>query len=177
MVGLSAATVLAKRGHNVTLYEAQDKIGGQFNYAKIVPGKEEFYQTIRYLENLVTSLNINLVLNHKVTKAELEQAKFDDVDYCHRRGTAWSTNRRRDLPQVISYAELLSGKQAGQKVAVIGAGGIGFDVSEFLTSQTMQPFGKDSNGNPVAVPHPQSVESWKQEWGVDTQGNYQPRVG
>ena len=178
MAGLSAATVLAKRGHNVTLYEAQGKIGGQFNYAKVVPGKEEFYQTIRYFENLVTSLNINLVLNHKVTKAELEQAKFDDVIIATGVVPRGLQIEGADLPQVISYAELLSGKkQAGQKVAVIGAGGIGFDVSEFLTSNHVQPFGKDSNGNPVAVPHPQSVESWKQEWGVDTQGNYQTEGG
>ena len=66
MAGLSAATVAAKRGHQVTLFEAQDKIGGQFNYAKVIPGKEEFFETIRYFTNLVDSLDIELKLNHKV---------------------------------------------------------------------------------------------------------------
>lgn len=178
MAGLSAATVLAKRGHRVTLYEAQDKIGGQFNYAKVIPGKEEFYQTIRYFENLIASLDITLVLNHKVTKAELEAAKFDDVIIATGVIPRELRIEGADLPQVISYAELLSGKKvAGQKVAVIGAGGIGFDVSEYLTSTHVQPFAKDSQGNLIARPHPQSIESWKQEWGVDTQSDYQSEGG
>lgn len=178
MAGLSASTVLAKRGHHVTLFEAQDKIGGQFNYAKVIPGKEEFYQTIRYFDNLLKTLDIDVKLNHKVTKDELESAKFDDVIIAT--GVVPRTLKLEgaDLPQVISYAELLSGKkQAGQKVAVIGAGGIGFDVSEFLTSTHVLPFEKDANGNITPQPHPQSIESWKAEWGVDTDSHYDSQGG
>lgn len=178
MAGLSAATVAAKRGHQVTLFEAQDKIGGQFNYAKVIPGKEEFYETIRYFTNLVASLDITLKLNHKVSKAELEAGNFDDVIIATGVVPRELALEGVDLPQVMSYAELLSGQKiAGQKVAVIGAGGIGFDVSEYLTSTHVKPFEKDSAGNVMYQPHPQSVDSWKREWGVDTTAHYDTKGG
>mgnify|MGYP000265236491 CR=1 FL=1 len=181
MAGLSAATVAAQRGHQVTLFEAQNKIGGQFNYAKVIPGKEEFYQTIRYFDNLVKQLNIDLKLNHKVEKNELEAGKFDDVIIATGVIPRTLKIEGAELPQVISYAELLSGKKtAGKKVAVIGAGGIGFDVSEYLTSTHVVPFDKfdqDDSGNFIPQPHPQSVESWKQEWGVDTTSDYDSKGG
>ena len=178
MAGLSAATVAAKRGHKVTLFEAQDKIGGQFNYAKVIPGKEEFYETIRYFSNLVASLGITLKLNHKVSKDELESGHFDDVIIATGVVPRDLAFEGVDLPQVMSYADLLSGKKvAGQKVAVIGAGGIGFDVSEYLTSTHVKPFEKDAQGNVVYKPHPQSVDSWKREWGVDTTAHYDTEGG
>lgn len=181
MAGLSAATVAAQRGHQVTLFEAQDKIGGQFNYAKVIPGKEEFYQTIRYFENLDKQCNIELKLNHKVEKSELEAGKFDDVIIATGVVPRTLKIEGADLPQVISYAELLSGKKtSGKKVAVIGAGGIGFDVSEYLTSTHVVPFAefaKDEQGNFVPQPHPQSIESWKTEWGVDTTSDYDSEGG
>ena len=174
MAGLSASTVLAKRGHNVTLFEANAYIGGQFNYAKVIPGKEEFYETIRYFDNLVKSLNITLKLNHKVTLEDLHGQKFDDVIIATGVLPRALKIEGSDLPQVISYADLLSGrKTAGQKVAVIGAGGIGFDVSEYLTSHHTNPFNADG----TQTVKPQSIESWKKEWGVDTASDYNTEGG
>lgn len=174
MAGLSASTVLTKRGHTVTLFEASSQIGGQFNYAKVIPGKEEFYETIRYFDNLVKSLGITLKLNHKVSHDELTNADFDDIVIATGVTPRALKLEGADLPQVISYAELLSGKkQAGQKVAVIGAGGIGFDVSEYLTSHHTNPFKAD--GSPDV--QPQSIESWKKDWGVDTHAHYDSEGG
>lgn len=173
MAGLSAATVAAQRGHHVTLFEASDQIGGQFNYAKVIPGKEEFFETIRYFGNLVQAMGVDLRLNHTVTKEELAAGNYQDIVIATGVVPRKLTLEGAELPHVISYAELLSGKKtAGDKVAVIGAGGIGFDVSEYLTSTHVKPFERNADGQLVAEPHPQSVESWKNEWGVDTAADY-----
>lgn len=173
MAGLSAATVAAQRGHHVTLFEASDQIGGQFNYAKVIPGKEEFFETIRYFGNLVQAMGVDLRLNHTVTKEELAAGNYQDIVIATGVIPRKLTLAGAELPNVISYAELLSGKKtAGDKVAVIGAGGIGFDVSEYLTSTHVKPFERNADGRLVAEPHPQSVESWKNEWGVDTAADY-----
>lgn len=130
--GLSAASILAQRGHQVSLYEASGEIGGQFNIAKEVPGKEEFKETLRYYKNQIEKYKINLKLN---TRANVETLKnFDEVVIAT--GVA---ARKPDIPgidhqNVLSYAEVLKDKKpVGKKVAIIGAGGIGFDVAEYLT--------------------------------------------
>lgn len=183
VAGMSAAHVAALRGHEVTLFEAKDILGGQFNYAKVIPGKEEFFETIRYYINELEHLGVEIKLNTKVDKAMLEKAKFHHVIVatgvvprslkCKLEGA--------DLPQVMSYAELLSGeKSVGETVAVIGAGGIGFDVSEYLTAKHGQPLdelGPELLKDPSYRPKAQSIEEWREEWGVTNDTNYQTDGG
>ena len=151
MAGLSFAVNSAERGHTVTLYEASKQIGGQFNLAANVPGKEEFKETIRYFSNKIYRLNINLKLD---SQADIELLKtFDEVVIA-----SGVSPRKIDFPgsnhpKVIAYDELLSGsKKAGAKVAVIGAGGIGFDVTEYLINDS-----DDVN----------EIQSFIDEWNID----------
>ncbi|AYC33506.1 NADPH-dependent 2,4-dienoyl-CoA reductase [Pseudomonas cavernae] len=153
--GLSAATVAAERGHSVTLFDLASEIGGQFNVAKRVPGKEEFYETLRYFKRKLETTGVDLRLNTRVSADELAKGGYDDVILAT--GIA---PRTPEIPgvehaKVISYLDaILERKPVGQKVAVIGAGGIGFDVSEFIAHQ-----GEASSLNREAF--------WK-EWGIDT---------
>ena len=156
--GLAAATTAAKRGHQVTLFDADDKIGGQFNYAKRIPGKEEFYETLRYFAKQIEKLEIDLRLNTRVDVDLLAQEGFDDVLIAT--GVKPRTPRIDgiDHPKVLGYLDVLRhNKPVGKSVAVIGAGGIGFDVSEFLTHD----FSKQPEGEQV------KVADWQKEWGVD----------
>lgn len=158
--GLAAATTAAKRGHKVTLFEADDKVGGQFNYAKRIPGKEEFYETLRYYQRQIEILGIELKLNTRVDADVLGEQGFDDVIIAT--GVKPRTPRIDgiDHPKVLGYLDVLRhNKPVGQSVAVIGAGGIGFDVSEFLTHE----FGHHPEGEQV------SMAAWQAEWGVDPQ--------
>ncbi len=153
--GLSAATVAAARGHRVTLFEASDRIGGQFNFAMRIPGKEEFAETLRYFRRRLEVTGVELVLGKKVTREELLQQGFDDVIVAT--GIVPRTPRIDgvDHPKVLSYLDVLQhNKPVGKRVAVIGAGGIGFDVSEFLLHDPH-------------VPLPVPLEHWLGEWGVD----------
>lgn len=183
VAGMSAAHVAALRGHDVTLFEAKDILGGQFNYAKVIPGKEEFFETIRYYINELEHLGVEIKLNTKVDKAMLEKAKFHHVIVAT--GVVPRSLKGKlegaDLPQVISYAELLSGeKSVGDTVAVIGAGGIGFDVSEYLTANHGQPLdelGPELLKDPSYRPKPQSISDWREEWGVTSDTDYQTDGG
>lgn len=150
--GLAASTLLAERGHTVDLYEAASEIGGQFNLAKVIPGKEEYAETIRYFQSMIDKHRVQLFLNKRANKEDL--SNYDEVLLC-----TGITPREVDFeganhPKVVSYVDVLSGKVTiGQKVAIVGAGGIGFDVAEFLAH------GKD---NPAL-----DIPLYMKEWGVD----------
>ncbi|MDR6410591.1 NADPH-dependent 2,4-dienoyl-CoA reductase [Paraburkholderia terricola] len=152
--GLSAATVAASRGHRVTLFDASPTIGGQFNLAMRVPGKEEFSETIRYFQSQLRRHRVDVRLDTRVDPALLAAGAYDDVI------VATGIVPRRpaipgiDGPNVLSYVDVLRGAPVGARVAVIGAGGIGFDVSEFLLHRP---------GEPLPMPR----DAWLDEWGVD----------
>jgi 2,4-dienoyl-CoA reductase (NADPH2) len=153
--GLSAATVAAQRGHDVTLFEASDRIGGQFNYAMRVPGKEEFAETLRYFRRRLELTGVQVRLNTKASREELLAQGFDDVIVAT--GIVPRTPRIDGVghPKVLSYLDVLKNNvPVGKRVAIIGAGGIGFDVAEFLLHDPVLPL-------PVPVDH------WAGEWGVD----------
>jgi len=152
MAGLSCATTLAERGHQITLFEAADKIGGQFNLAAAIPGKEEFEHSIRYFSHLLEKHGVNLKLNHQVNDTEL--ATFDEIVIATGVTPRVPAIDGIDHEKVILYHDLLSGRRsAGRKVAVIGAGGIGFDVSEYLSVE-----------NPDKK---QTIDEFCEEWGID----------
>ncbi len=159
VAGMSAATIAASRGHHVTLFEASADVGGQFNLAKVVPGKEEFHETIRYFKVQIEKMGVDLRLNTKVNREQLEREGFDEVVVATGVIPRALKIEGSDLPQVLSYAEVLRGAEVGHKVAVIGAGGIGFDISEFLLKPPHQK-------------QPQPLDEWQREWGVDSNPNY-----
>ena len=159
VAGLSAATVAASRGHQVTLFEASNEVGGQFNLAKVVPGKEEFHETIRYFKVQIEKTGVELRLNTKANREQLEREGFEEVVVATGVVPRQLKIAGSDAPQVLSYAEVLRGASVGNRVAVIGAGGIGFDVSEFLLKPPHQP-------------QPQPLADWQREWGVDPAVNY-----
>ena len=133
--GLAADTTLAERGHSVDLFDSTSMIGGQFNLAKRVPGKEEFEETLRYFGQRIARMGVRLQLNTRINAADLLAREFDDVILAT--GVKPSNPRipGQDLPGVLSYIDLLLGKHSvGQRVALIDAGGIGFDVAEFLVT-------------------------------------------
>jgi 2,4-dienoyl-CoA reductase (NADPH2) len=153
--GLSAAVSLAERGHRVDLFEAEDKIGGQFDVARRIPGKEEFNESIRYYTRMLEVTGVTVHLNKRVTADELISARYDEVVLATGVRPRIPNIPGIDHPMVLSYAELVREERpVGKRVAVIGAGGIGYDVSEFLTVE----------GHPTL-----KLDEWKQEWGVDSE--------
>ena len=155
--GLAFATEAAQRGMDVTLFDAASEIGGQFNVAKQVPGKEEFYETLRYFARRLEQTGVTVKLGQRVSADELAQAGFKQVVLA-----TGITPRLPEIegihhPKVLGYLDVLRHKKpVGQTVAVIGAGGIGFDVSEYLLH----------NGHSTSL----DKASFFAEWGVDTTG-------
>ena len=150
--GLACATVAAERGHRVTLFDAAGEIGGQFNLAKQIPGKEEFHETLRYFRNRIADTGVELRLD---TRADADAlSAFDEVVIA-----TGVTPRAVDFPgidhpKVVGYLDVLQRRVVpGKKVAIIGAGGIGFDVGEFLVQD-----GESPSLDP---------QRWMAEWGVD----------
>jgi 2,4-dienoyl-CoA reductase (NADPH2) len=132
--GLGCATALAERGHRVTLFEMNGEIGGQFCYAREVPGKEDFHDTLRYFRRRLEITGVELKLRTRATAAQLLADGFDEIVVSSGVAARIPAIPGIEHPKVIHYPELLSGaKTAGEAVAIVGAGGIGFDVATFLT--------------------------------------------
>ena len=156
--GLAAATTLGERGHRVTLFDAAAEIGGQFNLAKLIPGKEEFHETLRYFRNRLPQTGVELKLETRVDADQLASAGFDEIIIA-----TGVTPRSVRIPgieagiqsgMVLSYLDVLaSRKPVGKRVAIIGAGGIGFDIAEFLVD----------HGHSATL----DEKLWRKEWGVD----------
>ncbi|WP_291967842.1 NADPH-dependent 2,4-dienoyl-CoA reductase [Maribacter sp.] len=152
--GLAASTVAAQRGHEVTLFDSENEIGGQFNLAKQIPGKEEFYETLRYFTKQLEIHKVDLKLNTRVNAEDFKDGNFDEVVVAT--GIRPRTPKINGIehPKVLSYIDVLKYKKpVGKRVAVIGAGGIGFDVSEYLAHE----------GKSTAL----NIDAWLKEWGID----------
>jgi 2,4-dienoyl-CoA reductase (NADPH2) len=150
--GLACATVAAERGHQVTLFEAAGEIGGQFNLAKRIPGKEEFHETLRYFRHRIEETGVELKLSTTATLDTL--AGFDQVVLATGVSPRQVGFPGADHPKVVSYHDVLTGGVVcGPRVALVGAGGIGFDVAAYLVHD-----GPSSSLDP---------QRWMAEWGVD----------
>ncbi|MDA8936407.1 NADPH-dependent 2,4-dienoyl-CoA reductase [Porticoccaceae bacterium] len=152
--GLSAATTAASRGHQVTLFDSAHEIGGQFNIAKQIPGKEEFYETLRYFQKQIEITGVNLQLNSRVSTEQLNNGGYDEVIIAT--GISPRTPQIEGInhPKVLNYLDVIGGKKpVGDKVAIIGAGGIGFDTAEYITHS-----GESTSTN---------IPAFMKEWGID----------
>ena len=153
--GLSAATVAAECGHEVTLFDSALEIGGQFKIAMQVPGKEEFKETLRYFKKRLQITGVQLALGQRVTQAELLAQNFEHIIIATGITPRKPHIEGVDHAKVLSYLDvLLHKKTVGKKVAIIGAGGIGFDVAEYLLHDT-------NTSLPISLP------TWLREWGID----------
>ncbi|GAA2931463.1 NADPH-dependent 2,4-dienoyl-CoA reductase [Streptomyces enissocaesilis] len=156
--GLACAVTAAERGHTVTLYDASDVIGGQLNIARRVPGKEEFNETLRYFRNQLDEHGVDVRLGTPATAESLTAAGYDEIVLATGVTPRVPDIEGIDHPSVISYLDLLrDDAKAGDRVAVIGAGGIGFDVAEFLTDTST------GAGDAASL----SPEAFFAQWGVD----------
>ncbi|MFT5738054.1 MAG: 2,4-dienoyl-CoA reductase (NADPH2) [Maribacter sp.] len=152
--GLAASTIAAQRGHDVTLFDADTEIGGQFNMAKQIPGKEEFYETIRYFNRQIELHKVTVKLNTRVTAEDLENGDFEEIIVATGIKPRILKIVGIENPKVLNYIDVLKLKKpVGKRVAVIGAGGIGFDVSEYLAQE-----GESTSLN---------IDAWLKEWGID----------
>jgi 2,4-dienoyl-CoA reductase (NADPH2) len=156
--GLAFATTAAQRGHEIYLFEANHEIGGQFNLAKQIPGKEEFYETLRYYRRQLEILGVSVFLNKKVGIDFLKKENFDEVIVATGVSPRPIQIEGSDRANVLSYLEVLQDKKSvGKSVAIIGAGGIGFDVAEYLLHEANAPSPLTKAG----------VPAFMGEWGVD----------
>lgn len=156
--GLAFSTVAAGRGHSVVLFDKEDAIGGQFNMARKIPGKEEFSETLRYFNRQIELTGVEARLGKAVTARELLDEGFDEVILATGVMPRTPDIEGLDHPKVLSYIDVLKrGAEVGERVAVIGAGGIGFDVSEFLVHDHDAP-------SPAL-----DADLWLREWGIDTE--------
>lgn len=138
--GLAAATIAAQRGHSVDLFEGSGEVGGQFNMAKRIPGKEEFEETLRYFRRQIDLTGVRLHLNTRVSAADLLAGGYDEVILATGVAPRAIDLPGSDHPKVLSYIDvLLHRRPVGQRVAIIGAGGIGFDVAEYLSHEGVSP--------------------------------------
>ena len=156
--GLSCALTAAERGHQVTLYESAPKLGGQFKMAAIIPGKSDYAETVRYFTHQLTKLGVTVELNQMVSSELLQQQGFDEIVIATGVTPRLPDIPGLDHPKVISYQQLLEQRpELGERVAIIGSGGIGMDVAEYLT----------------APETPESVSDFLHYWGVDQQTSNQ----
>ena len=160
--GMACAVTAAERGHDVTLFDAAAEIGGQFNLARRIPGKEEFAETLRYFRTRLAKFGVKVALNHHVGAEDLRD--FDEVIL-----STGIVPRRPpipglDHPKVASYVEIVEGRKiAGKRVALVGAGGIGFDVAELLTAgEAADGHLSDGHGDDPAI------AAFRDEWGIDS---------
>ena len=154
--GLAFACYAAERGHQVSLFDQAPTIGGQFNFAKQIPGKEEFHETLRYFARRLEKCGVELYLGQRQSAESLLGGGFDEVILATGIRPRTPNIPGIEHPKVLNYLDVLrDGKPVGQKVAVIGAGGIGFDVAEFLVE-------KKAEGS--ADHH---RDHWLREWGID----------
>ncbi|WP_406303936.1 NADPH-dependent 2,4-dienoyl-CoA reductase [Streptomyces sp. NBC_00885] len=160
--GLACAVSAAERGHEVTLFDAADEIGGQLNVAKRIPGKEEFNETLRYFRTQLELHGVEVRLGVRATSDQLASAAYDEIVVATGVTPRTPEIEGVDHPSVLSYLDVLrDGAPVGERVAVIGAGGIGFDVAEFLTD----------GGEGASL----DAETYFRQWGVDT--DYSARGG
>ncbi len=158
MAGLSAACVAAERGHDVVLFEARDAIGGQFDMARVIPGKEEFDETLRYFTQRLATAGVALRLGQKISADELNDGAFTEVILATGVRPRALKLPGSDRANVLSYPQVLrDGAAVGQRVAIIGAGGIGFDMAEFLTER------REKRAHP-------EIAEFMAEWGVNREG-------
>ncbi|MDP1650885.1 MAG: NADPH-dependent 2,4-dienoyl-CoA reductase [Rubrivivax sp.] len=152
--GLAAATTLAERGHEVDLYESAPQIGGQFNMARRVPGKEEFAETLRYFRRRIDATGVRVHLNARAAAQALIGQRYDTVILATGVSARDPRIPGQDGAQVLSYIDvLLHDKPVGERVVIVGAGGIGFDVAEFLVT---------APGHSPTL----NLQAWLAEWGV-----------
>ena len=150
--GLACATIAAQRGHDVVLFDRSDRIGGQFNLACRIPGKEEFAETLRWFSHRIGETGVQLRLSTEATPEAL--AGFDEIVLASGVNPRAVEFEGHDHPRVVGYQDVLRGDVVpGRRVAIVGAGGIGFDVAEFLVQGPPSPT--------------LDVARWMREWGVD----------